>query len=213
MKYLNINDHHSEAECSNDAIKSSELLVSRLAELEEALKSLQGLARLKPLLDSGYTSPSKLAISGGSNGGLLVGAVMNQRPDLFGVVVCSYPLLDMLRYHKLLMGPFWVSEYGSPDDPDDFEYIYAYSPYHNVTPGGKYPAILFETGDSDTRVDPMHARKMTALLQAETGSDKPVMLYYDTKAGHSGGTPLSKQIDDMAVELGFVLDQLGVTFR
>jgi prolyl oligopeptidase len=155
-----------------------------------------------------YTTPSRLAITGGSNGGLLVGAALTQRPDLFAAVVCSYPLLDMVRYHKFLVAGYWVPEYGSADDPDQFPYLYAYSPYHRVKPGTKYPAVLFITGDSDTRVAPLHARKMTALLQSATsaGSDRPVILHYDTKAGHSrAATPISKQIEELTDELAFLL--------
>ncbi|MCX5800138.1 MAG: prolyl oligopeptidase family serine peptidase [Candidatus Eisenbacteria bacterium] len=157
-----------------------------------------------------YTNPSKLAISGGSNGGLLVGAAEVQRPDLFRAVVCTYPLLDMLRYDQFLLGKFWVSEYGSASDPEQFKYIYAYSPYQNVKKGVEYPATLFITGDSDTRVAPLHARKMTAMVQSATGSDKPVLLLYDTKLGHSGGQPLNKQIDDLTDEMGFLFWQLGM---
>ena len=163
------------------------------------------------LITRKYTSPEKLAIRGGSNGGLLVGAALTQRPDLFRAVLCTYPLLDMVRYHKFLMGPYWIAEYGSADDSVQFAYIYRYSPYHNVKRGTKYPAVMFVTGDSDTRVAPLHARKMAALLQAATGSDRPVLLRYDTKAGHSGGTPVSKQIEDTADEVHFLLWQLGVT--
>lgn len=170
------------------------------------------IAAAEWLIANNYTNSSKLAISGGSNGGLLVGAVMNQRPELCRAVVCWHPLLDMLRYHKFLMGPFWVTEYGSADEPDQFEYIYEYSPYHHVKKGTKYPAVLLISGDSDTRVDPMHARKMTALLQATTGSDNPVLLYYDTKAGHSGGRPATQQIEDLTVETSFLWWQLGVDF-
>ena len=162
------------------------------------------------LIAKRYTSASKLAISGGSNGGLLVGAAFTQRPELFAAVVCSYPLLDMVRYHKFLVAGFWVPEYGSSEDPAQFEYIHAYSPYHRVVPGTKYPAILFITGDGDTRVAPLHARKMTALVQSATGSGKPVLLQYDTKAGHSGGKPVSKTIEDLSDELSFLLQQLGV---
>lgn len=162
------------------------------------------------LIENNYTSPSKLAITGGSNGGLLVGAALTQRPDLFRAVVCTYPLLDMVRYHKFLAGPFWVSEYGSSEDPDQFKYLYAYSPYHNVKKGTQYPAVLFITGDADTRVAPLHARKMTALLQSATASPEPVLLLYDTKAGHSGGQPLSKQIEDMTDQMSFLFWQLGV---
>jgi prolyl oligopeptidase len=167
------------------------------------------IAAAEWLIENDYTRPEKLAISGGSNGGLLVGAAMTQRPDLFAAVICSYPLLDMLRYHKFLMGPFWTSEYGSADSADQFPYLYAYSPYHNVTEGVEYPAVLFVTGDADTRVDPMHARKMTALMQAESGSDEPILLYYDTKAGHSGGKPMSQYVEDQVVRFGFLFWQLG----
>jgi prolyl oligopeptidase len=147
---------------------------------------------------------------GGSNGGLLVGAAFTQRPDLFQAVVCTYPLLDMVRYHKFLIAKFWVPEYGSADDPEQFEFIYDYSPYHQVEYGTEYPAILFVTGDADTRVDPLHARKMTALVQAATGSDNPVLLHYDTTAGHSGGRPISVVIDDATDRLMFLVWQLGV---
>ena len=168
------------------------------------------IAAAEWLIDNGYTNPSKLAIYGGSNGGLLVGAAMTQRPDLFQAVVCTYPLLDMVRYHKFLVARFWVSEYGSADEPEQFEYIYKYSPYHNVKPGTDYPATLFITGDSDTRVAPLHARKMAALVQEATGSERPVLLKYDTKSGHSGGTPVSRQIEDSADTFGFLMWQLGM---
>jgi prolyl oligopeptidase len=163
------------------------------------------------LIKNGYTNPKKLAISGGSNGGLLVGAAMNQRPELFQAVVCAYPLLDMIRYHHFLVARFWVPEYGSAEDPKQFEYLFRYSPYHNVRSGLNYPAVLFITGDSDTRVAPLHARKMAALLQATTGSERPVLLHYDTKAGHSAGLPVSKVIEDLTDELSFLFWQLGVT--
>jgi len=171
------------------------------------------IAAAEWLIDNGYTNPSKLAIAGGSNGGLLVGAAMTQRPDLFGAVICSYPLLDMVRYHKFLVARFWVSEYGSAEDPEQFEYIYEYSPYHNVEQGVEYPAVLFITGDADTRVAPLHARKMAALMQASTGSANPVLLKYDTKSGHSGGTPVSKQVEDAADTFSFLMWQLGMTER
>ncbi len=163
------------------------------------------------LIKNKYTNPSRLAISGGSNGGLLVGAALTQRPDLYQAVICSYPLLDMVRYDKFLVAKYWITEYGSAEDPRQFPYIYKYSPYHNVRAGTKYPAVLLITGDSDTRVAPLHARKMTALLQAANGSDRPILLHYDTKAGHSGGQPLSKQIDDLTDTFSFLFWQLGVT--
>jgi prolyl oligopeptidase len=162
------------------------------------------------LISSRYTSPGRLAISGVSNGGLLVGAALTQRPDLFGAVVCGYPLLDMVRYHQFSIAKLWVPEYGSSEDPEQFKYLQAYSPYHRVKAGAKYPAVLIESGDGDTRVDPLHARKMAALLQASNGSGKPILLLYDTKAGHSGGKPIVKQIEDLTNELAFLFWQLGV---
>jgi prolyl oligopeptidase len=166
------------------------------------------------LIAQRYTSREKLAIAGGSNGGLLVGAALTQRPDLFSAVVCSYPLLDMVRYHKFLVAGYWIPEYGSADDPSQFEYLYRYSPYHRVKPAAAYPAVLFITGDADTRVAPFHARKMTALLQADRSdlAEKPVLLYYDTKAGHSRGinTPVGKQIEDLRTEMMFLFWQLGM---
>ncbi len=168
------------------------------------------IAAAEWLIDNGYTSREKLAIRGGSNGGLLVGAALTQRPDLYQAVICTYPLLDMVRYHDFLVARFWVSEYGSADDPEQFEYIYRYSPYHNVKPGTEYPAVLFITGDSDTRVAPLHARKMTALVQESTASDRPVLLKYDTKSGHSGGTPVSQQIEDQTDTFAFLMWQLGM---
>ena len=167
------------------------------------------IAAAEWLIRNRYTRPSKLAIGGRSNGGLLVGAALTQRPELFQAVVCGYPLLDMVRYHRFLVARFWVSEYGSSDDAEQFPYLRAYSPYHQVKRRVKYPAVLFVTGDGDTRVDPLHARKMTALLQAETGSERPVLLRYETTAGHSGGRPVSKVIEDTNTELSFLLWQLS----
>ncbi len=163
------------------------------------------------LIKNGYTRAEKLSIEGGSNGGLLVGAAMTQRPELFRAVVCDVPLLDMLRYHRFLVARFWVPEYGSSENAEQFKWLNAYSPYQHVTKGVEYPAVLFVTGDSDTRVDPLHARKMTALMQASTGSDRPVLLHYDTKLGHSGsGKPVSKQIEDTTDTLMFLAWQLGM---
>jgi len=166
------------------------------------------IAAAEYLIDEGYTKPKKLAIGGGSNAGLLVGAVVTQRPDLYGAVICTYPVLDMVRYHKFLVGRYWIPEYGSSENPEQFKYIYAYSPYHNVKKGTKYPAILFITGDADTRVAPLHARKMAALMQASTGSGEPVMIRYYTTAGHSGGQPVSEQIENLAEIMSFLLWQL-----
>ncbi len=162
------------------------------------------------LQKEGITSPDKLAIYGGSNGGLLVGAAMTQRPELYQAVVCAYPLLDMVRFHKFLKGPFWVAEYGSADEAEQFPFIHAYSPYHHVAAGTDYPATLLITGDGDTRVDPLHARKMTALLQAKSALARPVMLRYHTTQGHAGGVPVSQQIEDAADLIGFLSWQLGM---
>jgi prolyl oligopeptidase len=166
------------------------------------------------LAANNYTNPSKLAITGRSNGGLLVGAALTQRPDLFRAVLCGYPLLDMLRYHKFLVAQYWVPEYGSSDDAEQFKYLDAYSPYQRAVKGTKYPAVLFVTGDGDTRVAPLHARKMTALVQWATGSDpseRPVLLKYDTKAGHTQGMPINRQVEDTTDELGFLFWQVGMT--
>jgi prolyl oligopeptidase len=166
------------------------------------------------LIAQKYTSRDRLAIQGGSNGGLLTGAALTQRPDLFRAVICQVPLLDMLRYQNFQIARLWIPEYGSADDPKQFEYLYAYSPYHHVKPGVEYPAVLFMTADTDTRVDPMHAKKMAALLQAEAknGADRnrPILLRIDTKAGHGQGKPVTKQIEDATDAWSFVFWQLGV---
>ncbi|HTT63690.1 MAG TPA: prolyl oligopeptidase family serine peptidase [Bryobacteraceae bacterium] len=170
------------------------------------------IAAAEWLIRNKYTNPRKLAIWGGSNGGLLVAAALTQRPDLYRAVVCWHPDLDMVRYYKYTKdnNPPALLEYGNAADPQQFKYLYAYSPYEHVRPGTKYPAVLITSGDADTRVPPEQARKMTARLQAATGSERPVMILYDTKAGHSGGTPLSKVIEDSSLELTFVAWQLGV---
>lgn len=162
------------------------------------------------LIQNKYTNPSKLAILGGSNGGLLVGAALTQRPDLYQAVVCWHPLLDMLRYDKFMEAQFWVSEYGTASDPEQFKWLYAYSPYQHVRAGTKYPAVLFMSGDGDTRVAPLHARKMAALLQARTGSDRPVLLRYELTAGHSGGRSMTQDIGDSTDMLSFLFWQLGL---
>jgi prolyl oligopeptidase len=167
------------------------------------------IAAAEWLIENGYTKPEHLAISGGSNGGLLVGAAMTERPELFQAVACEYPLLDMVRYHKFLLGKLWAPEYGSAEDAGQFAVLYKYSPYHHVKKGVKYPAVLFVTGDSDTRVAPLHARKMAALMQAATGSDRPVLLRYDTKSGHSAGLPVTKQVDELTDVLSFLLAETG----
>ncbi len=156
------------------------------------------------LIAQKYTRPEGFAIRGRSNGGLLMGASMTQRPDLFGAIWCGYPLLDMLRYQRFLMGRTWTTEYGSAENPKDFAYILKYSPYQNVKAGTKYPAIMFFTGDGDTRVDPMNARKMTPLMQESTGSNRPVLLHYSLKGGHSAGVNQTQLIEDYADEMAFL---------
>jgi len=156
------------------------------------------------LIDNKYTVPSRFAIRGRSNGGLLMGASMTQRPDLFGAIWCGYPLLDMLRYQMFEMGRTWTTEYGSAEDPKDYAYILKYSPYQNVKPGTKYPAIFFFTGDGDTRVDPMNARKMTPLMQSASTSGRPILLHYSVKGGHSAGVSQTQLIQDYADEMAFL---------
>lgn len=170
------------------------------------------IAAAEWLIQNKYTNREKLAIAGASNGGLLVGAALTQRPELFKAAVCLSPLFDMIRYQKFLVGPFWVPEYGSSDDPEQFKYLYAYSPYHQVKPGTKYPAVLSITGEADTRVAPLHSLKMTALLQNITGADNPVLLFYDTKLGHSFAQPLSERIEEITYLLGFIFWQLDIHF-
>jgi prolyl oligopeptidase len=166
------------------------------------------------LIAQKYTDKDHLAIQGGSNGGLLMGAMITQRPDLFRAVVCQVPLLDMLRYQNFQIAKLWIPEYGSAEDAKQFDWLYAYSPYHHVKPGQEYPAILFMTGDTDTRVDPMHAKKMAALMQAEAkngaSQQKPILLRIETKAGHGQGKPVAKQIEESTDVYSFLFWQLGV---
>jgi prolyl oligopeptidase len=160
------------------------------------------------LIKEGFTTRERLAIIGGSNGGLLVGAALTQRPDLFRAVICAVPLLDMVRYQKFGSGKTWTSEYGSIDDPAQFKALYAYSPYHQVKPGTRYPATVLASADSDDRVDPMHARKMAAALQnASTGG--PVLLRIERHAGHGGADLIKAAIEQTADEYAFALEQLG----
>ncbi len=155
-----------------------------------------------------HVDPDRLVIHGRSNGGLLVGAALTQRPDLWRAAVSGVPLLDMLRYDKFRMAKLWVSEYGTAENPDDFDWLHAYSPYHRVQGGAAYPATLIYTADSDSRVDPMHARKMVARLQAATSSKAPILLRYEIAAGHGSGKPLYKIVDEWADIWGFIFAQL-----
>ena len=168
------------------------------------------IAAAEWLIDAGYTRPARLAIAGASNGGLLVGAALTQRPNLFCAAICVGPLLDMLRYHSARFADGWIDEYGSAENPDDFPYLYAYSPYQHVRNGGLYPSVLLVSGDADTRCDPMHARKMTARLQAVSGSSRRILLDYSPLRGHVAALPLSERIDALTDRLAFLCEQLGL---
>ncbi|MGC8916259.1 MAG: prolyl oligopeptidase family serine peptidase [Thermoanaerobaculum sp.] len=162
------------------------------------------------LIANRYTSPAKLAINGGSNGGLLVGAVMTQRPELFAAAVPAVGVMDMLRFHKFTIGWAWVSEYGSADDPEMFPVLYRYSPLHNVRDGVCYPATLVTTADHDDRVVPAHSFKFAARLQEAQGCDRPVLIRIETRAGHGAGKPTAKQIEETTDVLAFLVRELGV---
>jgi len=161
------------------------------------------------LIANKYTSPEHFAIEGRSNGGLLMGAAITQRPELFSAVLCGYPLLDMLRYQKFLVGGYWTTEYGSAANEKQFPYLLKYSPYQNVKAGTAYPAVMFFTGDSDTRVDPLHARKMTALLQPASTSGRPILLHYSLSGGHSAGVSVDQKIQDDSDQLTFLWTETG----
>ena len=168
------------------------------------------LAAADFLVQEGHAARGRLAIMGGSNGGLLVGAALTQRPGLFRAVVCQVPLLDMVRYHLFRIARLWIPEYGSADEPEAFRWLYAYSPYHHVRDGTPYPAVLLTTGESDSRVDPLHARKMAARLQAATSSAHPILLRIETRAGHGQGKPLSKALEEWTDVWAFVFAELGL---
>ncbi len=168
------------------------------------------IAAARYLISEGYTSESRLAIRGGSNGGLLVGAAMAQAPELFRAVSCHVPLLDMVRYHKFGSGRTWIPEYGSAEDPEQFKAILAYSPYHNLKKGVKYPAFIMFSADSDDRVDPMHARKFTAALRYATVGAHPVLFRVETMAGHGGADMAKKRVERHADEMAFLFNELGM---
>src|SRR6187402_238756 len=161
------------------------------------------IAAAEFLIAEGWTTAPRIAMEGGSNGGLLVGAVMVQRPDLFGAVLCRVPVADMLRYHLFTVGRFWIPEYGSAEDPAQFRFLLAYSPYHNVRDGIIYPPAMVMTADTDDRVDPGMAKKFAARLQA-AGGGGPILIRVETKAGHGAGKPISKVIDEEADMLAFL---------
>ena len=162
------------------------------------------------LIENKYTSSSKLAIQGGSNGGLLVGACMAQRPELFGACLPAVGVMDMLRFHKFTAGRFWVDDYGSADDPEQFKAIFAYSPYQNLKPGKKYPATMVTTADTDDRVVPGHSFKFAAALQAAQSGDAPTLIRIETRAGHGAGKPTSKIIEEVSDQWAFLVKTLGM---
>lgn len=162
------------------------------------------------LIRNGYTKPSRLAVWGGSNGGLLVAAFVTQRPDLAAAAIADVPLTDMTRYHLLYGGSIWIPEYGDPNDPEQFQYLYGYSPYHMVVPGTDYPAVYLTTGETDSRVHPSHALKMAAKLEEATASGKPILLRYERQAGHGMGARMSTMLNEYVDYYAFLFSQLGV---
>ncbi len=166
------------------------------------------IAAAQWLIDHKYTRPDKLAIQGGSNGGLLIGAVMTQRPDLFGACLPAVGVMDMLRFNKFTAGRFWVDDYGSPENAEEFKALYAYSPYHNLKKGTKYPATLVTTADTDDRVVPGHSFKFIAMLQYCQGGEAPVLARIETRAGHGAGKPTAKQIEEVADQWAFLVKNL-----
>ena len=168
------------------------------------------IAAAEYLIAQRYTSPAKLAIGGGSNGGLLVGAAITQRPELFGAALPAVGVMDMLRFHKFTIGWAWVTEYGSADSAAQFPYLYKYSPLHNIKPGTRYPATLITTADHDDRVVPGHSFKFAATIQAAQAGPQPVLIEIETKAGHGAGKPTSKIIEEQADRWAFLVKNLGV---
>jgi prolyl oligopeptidase len=169
------------------------------------------IAAAEWLIANKFTSREKLAIMGGSNGGLLVGAVETQRPELFGACLPAVGVMDMLRYHQFTAGHFWRDEFGTADDPEQFKALLAYSPYHNINPGTAYPATLVTTADTDDRVVPMHSFKFAAALQHAQAGDAPVLIRIETRAGHGAGTPITKRIDLAADRWAFLWKALGMS--
>jgi prolyl oligopeptidase len=167
------------------------------------------------LIQQGWTTPQQLSIMGGSNGGLLVGAALTQRPELYRAVVCSAPMLDMVRYEQFLIGRTWNDEYGTAEDPTELEWLLSYSPYHHVQASEAYPSVLFTVFESDTRVDPNHARKMCAALQHATGNDPvkyPILLRREVEVGHSARS-LSRSIGLLVDQLGFLAHATGLNLE
>jgi prolyl oligopeptidase len=157
-----------------------------------------------------YTNTNKIVAEGGSNGGLLMGAIATQRPDLYKAVICAVPLLDMVRFHKFLIARYWIPEYGSADNETDFRNILRYSPYHNIRQGINLPSMMIRTGANDSRVDPLHAKKFTAALQNNPGQINPILLYIDYNVGHGSGQATKQKIDNVMVDFEFMMNQLGM---
>jgi prolyl oligopeptidase len=166
------------------------------------------IAAAQWLIDHEYTQPAKLAVKGGSNGGLLVGAVMTQRPDLFGACLPAVGVMDMLRFHKFTAGRYWVDDYGSSDNPEEFKVLYSYSPYHNLKPGTRYPATLVTTADTDDRVVPSHSFKFIAALQHDQAGPAPVLARIETRAGHGAGRPTAQILEEVADQWAFLVKNL-----
>ena len=162
------------------------------------------------LIAEGFTNNERLAVRGGSNGGLLIGAVITQRPDLFKAAICAVPLLDMVRFHKFLIARYWIPEYGDPDKKEDFQKILTYSPYHNIRMGVNVPTTMVIAGENDTRVDPLHAKKFVAALQNNPGQINPILLYMDYDSGHGSGKSTEKQIEDIEIQYNFIMNELGM---
>jgi prolyl oligopeptidase len=169
------------------------------------------IAAAEWLVAQGYTQPAQLAIMGGSNGGLLVGACMTQRPELFGVALPAVGVLDMLRFNQFTIGWAWEPDYGSPQDPEEFAALYAYSPLHNLRSGTAYPATLVTTADHDDRVVPAHSFKFMAALQQAHGGDAPVLIRIETQAGHGAGKPTAKLIEEATDRWAFVARQFTMS--
>jgi prolyl oligopeptidase len=168
------------------------------------------IAAAEYLIKNNYTKPAKLAVQGGSNGGLLIGAVETQRPDLFGATLPAVGVMDMLRFNQFTAGRYWVDDYGSSANADEFKALYAYSPYHNIKPGTKYPATLITTADTDDRVVPGHSFKYAAAIQEAQAGPAPVLIRIETRAGHGGGKPTAKQIEETTDEMAFLVKNLGM---
>jgi prolyl oligopeptidase len=168
------------------------------------------IAAAEYLTKNGYTKPAKLAVQGASNGGLLIGAVLTQRPDLFGATLPAVGVMDMLRFNRFTAGRYWVDDYGSSENPDEFKALYAYSPYHNIKPGTKYPATLITTADTDDRVVPGHSFKFAAAIQEAQAGPAPVLIRIETRAGHGGGRPTAKIIEEATDQLAFLVKNLGM---